>query len=175
MMAANFYSLMFSPGVSWEENDCRYSLSASALFFVICRLAQFAAFGVSGADFILFLPVLFFEWVAAAAILHFFAYSAGGRGSVTDFFRLLPFAELPFLFLPAAKILSATLFNSLPGAFTLMAVMIYIWSFVLKIKAMMFNYRLSSIGAFAVFAAPVLIIFVLAAAALFLRAVMVFV
>ncbi len=173
MTAGNFYSLMFSPGVSWEVYDCRYSLSASALFFILCRLAQFAAFGFSGADFVLFVPVLFFEWIATAAILHFFAHAAGGRGSVTDFFRLLPFAELPFLFLPAAKILAGTLFSSFGAAFALMAVIIYIWSFVLKVKAMMFNYSLSAVGAFAAFAAPLLIVFVLTAAALFLRSAMI--
>ena len=84
MTAGNFYSLMFYPRVSWDECDCRYSLWPAALFFIFCRLAQFAAFGFAAADFVLFLPVLFFEWIATAAILHFFAYSTGGRGSVTN-------------------------------------------------------------------------------------------
>jgi len=175
MIAGNFYSLMFYPGVAWEENDCRYLLSASVFFFVFCRLAQFAAFGFAGADFVLFLPVLFFEWITTTAILHFFAHSAGGRGSVTDFFRLLPFAELPFLFLPGAKILSGTLFADFGGAFAVMAAGIYIWSFVLKIRAMMFNYRISAAGALAAFAAPVFIAFVLTITALFLRAALAFI
>ncbi|MEA2081411.1 MAG: hypothetical protein U9O97_01530 [Elusimicrobiota bacterium] len=170
MTAGNFYSLMFRPRVSWEVNDCRYSLPASVVFFTLCRFAQFAAFGFAAADFVLFVPVLFFEWITTAAILHFFAHSAGGRGSVTDFFHLLPFAEVPFLFLPGAKILSGTFFSSFGGAFAVMAVMVYVWSFVLKIKAVMFNYRISAPSAFAVFAAPVFIVFVLTAAALFLRA-----
>ncbi|MBA3052450.1 MAG: YIP1 family protein [Candidatus Omnitrophota bacterium] len=170
MTAGNFYSIMFSPGISWDEDNCRDSFSASALFFIACRFFQFTAFSFASADFILFLPVIFFEWMASAAILHFFAHSFGGRGSVTDFFRLLPFAELPFLFLPAAKILASSILSSFTGAFTLMAVMIYVWSFALKIKAMMFNYRLSSERALAAFAAPALIVFILSAAALFLRA-----
>ncbi|MBU3956427.1 hypothetical protein KJ633_08190 [bacterium] len=172
MTAGSFYSLMFSPGISWEVEDCRYSLSASAIFFIFCRFAQSVSFGFSGADFVLVAPVLFLEWIATAAILHFFAHSAGGRGSVTDFFRLLPFAELPFLFLPPAKILAGSLFSSFGAAFPIMAVMIYVWSFVLKIKALMFNYRLSSAGAFSAFAAPLLIGVILTASALFLRAVM---
>jgi len=128
--------------------------------------------------------VLFFEWITTAAILHFFAHSAGGRGSVTDFFRLLPFTELPFLFLPGAKILSGTLFAGFGGAsssavsgvaFAVMAAGIYMWSFVLKIRVMMFNYRISAAGALAAFAAPVFIAFVLTVTALFLRAAMVFI
>jgi len=170
MTTANFYSLIFSPSVSWDADDCRDSFAASAIFFTACRFFQFTAFGFAASDFVLLLPFILFGWISAAAMLHFFAHAAGGRGAVTDLFRLLPFAELPFLFLPAARILSGTLFAAFPGAFALLAVMIYVWSFALKVKVLMFHYRISSVGALAVFAAPAIVIFTLGAAALFLRA-----
>ena len=156
---------IFHPYRVWER--CLASDSYAEPLVIVTLASVFLAIGmgVFSRNFILFLPFVILNWFVSASVYHLFANLAGGRGSIRSGLRVWAFTGMPFLFLPAFRIMSVSLNSGGIVLFVLFAAVLA-WTVLLKIDALRFVYHLSPALAAAVFVMPVFFMILLSAAAL---------
>ena len=170
----SFYNFIFRPEKAWDGFSARLSPSSAFLIFIAAQTSQAIAFGVFNGSFIIMLPVFVFQWIITASVYHLLSNISGGRGNAVSFLYLWAMTEIPMLFLPAVRVLNISAFGG--GALTAFALFaaVYVWSAVLKVKLLKFNYHLPAYAALFVLVEPFIIAGVLTAAAFAVYAVYIF-
>jgi len=153
----NFYNVVFYPSSTWKSLLGRRNFFKTVVLYFFCQFSQLIGLSIFHREVFLMLPLFFVNWILTVAIYHFTARAVGGGGDILSLFYLWAFTEIPLLFSPPAIIFIKMVGGGIVLLF-LFFVCIYLWSFVLKIKAVQQVYYLSSLVAFMVLVFPPLIL-----------------
>ncbi len=164
--SAGVYNLVFHPDRFWRDSLLRKNFLFAAVFLFFCYLFDYLAFFSDISAFAAMIPFFFLDWLLSAAVYHLCAVSLGGRGSIVSFLYSWAFTSAPLLFLPAIRIFGETLFGGSFAFLLLASLAIFLWIFVLRIRAVKFNYRVNSARAVSILVVPFVFVFVLFAVSL---------
>ena len=111
------------------------------------------SFGVSGE----ILVVLMF-WIILTCVFHLFAQLFGGKGEGKLLFLSLGFTSFPLIFLVPLSLIAASWEKGGWLLWVIFSIILYIWSFILKIVAIKEVYEIDQYKALAVIILPFLVL-----------------